>query len=450
MAAPEWKEPSLVWNGATPQPGLARILEIRNDAFIPHFLDGMAGADPASYFQTHEAVPDDDDTLRLYQPLHGCFYLLTASLVCRQLGLPDKAIDRASGESVFFVIRRLTADGEEAWVENGNGGSWKQLAAAERLTVVAGEERLPLHPVQILPQPETPYSVFTDFVAREIHYGYIPTGYREKYRETRGSLIPEDTPAQTLVNDLIAEAEAEDSAFNFRAGTFRSRVLAMWQRLVDPNTPFNTMATDEAEQWLYVLLELGDYLQSYLPTVWSAIEADSPAPLGGESALVALFERLNDPAISLDVEEDGARIPLGTALRHLAPHFDLVRGEGSRPAATYGNTDDENIDLVTLADLGTLVDAAVEQESAPIQLPDGESSELALLVRSQVQPRPTTEARYQIRTAYEYDPHCPCVVSELPSRAFTFAGLMAPEAPARMIRIEAPSIKPGDLRRYAR
>ena len=449
MTTTEWKEPALAWNGSAPDPGQARILEIRSDAFIPEFLEGMAAADPLAYFDAHQLAAAAAGTpLKLYQPLHGCYYLVTASLVCRQLGLPDKAIDRANGENVFFVIRRRSDEGEQAWIQEGNSGHWQTLQESERHSVAPDEERLPLHPVQIYPRPETPHSVFTDNIEREIHYGYIPTGYRDKYKDTVGRLTPPTTSPETLVNDFIAEAEADaEGAFSFRAEAYRRRVHEPWFRLVSTPSINAGLPTSVEEQWLYALLELGDYFKSYLPSLWAAIVENDVDLLSGKTHMTQIFQRLDDDAL-MAVTRNGVSMEVSAAIRGLEPYFDLVRGQGNPPSATYNNL---NVGTSDLDELLLQIADAVAEEEEPIQLPAEAESEMVRLITEQVQPRPEGgEPQYHIRTVYEYDPDCPPVVSTLASQPFTLARLFEPDAPARMIRLEAPSIKPQDLRRYAR
>lgn len=50
---------------------------------------------------------------------------------------------------------------------------------------------------------------------------------------------------------------------------------------------------------------------------------------------------------------------------------------------------------------------------------------------------------------YEYDPACPPVVSS-ESQLFRLAKFFEPDAPARHIQIELPSIKMGDMRKFQR
>jgi hypothetical protein len=112
------------------RPGRLGELLVRNETW----RDPQAGAATG----TGEA-----GAVRLYQPTHGRFYLVAASLVCGRYGLPDKTVDAAREETVAFVLRRLGAAGVEyAWVPDGTGGgTWRPVTAVE---LAAGEERLPL------------------------------------------------------------------------------------------------------------------------------------------------------------------------------------------------------------------------------------------------------------------------------------------------------------------
>ena len=452
MQVTQWKEPALTWNGAVPEEGPASILEIRSDQFIPDFLQAMGSNDPAVYFDEHRI--DDNGSpgsdLQLFQPLHGCYYLVTASLVCRQLGLPDKNVDRSTGESAFYVIRRLTESGEEAWIPRESGGYWQPLGRESALTLALGEERLPMHPVKICPQPETPQSVFTDNVERDLYYGYIPTGNRDKYKDTVGRTTSSGTSASTLVNDFIDEAEtASGEEYSFRQGVFLRRVYLPWKSLLsnlsvngDGNVVLRAeFGTDAQTEQLYALLELGDFLKNNLPTLWSALEADDASSL--PEKMSDLFEALTN---EMELKSNDSDHFLGDLLLAYEEHFNLVRGDGAFPETDF---DFRDFDLGDLDSLYSDVQTALPAETEPIQLPDGEHSPLARLITDQVQPRPQSEPRYHIRTVYEYDPACPPVVSPVPTRPFRLAKFFEPDAPARLVRLEAPSIKPRDLRRYA-
>lgn len=461
MHVTEWQEPALLWNGSIGEVGRPRLLEIRSDDFMTVFLGAMASSDPTAFFQRHQidASSDPAQPLKLFQPLHGCYYLVTASLVCRQVGLPDKEIVRADGETVSFVIRRQTPTGEEAWIQaDAGGGYWQLLTASQVLAPAEGEERFPFHPVTICPKPETPQSVFTDFRERDLHYGYIATGNREKYQDTTARTTPDSTPPEEQLNDYIQRAEAEAAltqpGYSFWADMLLSRVIDPWQRLIPsmdnpasfPVRPPNTLA----ELKLYVLLELGNFLRSHLPTLWAALVANSDTDLDG--AMATLFTVLEEGLIvgqNGEPEAPDLELSLRAALVELEPYFELVRGQGDEPSDTYHL---ENISDATVTGLRIQIEAALAQEPVPRQLPDEEVSELLHLVNYQVRPKAAddSEAQYVIRAVYEYDPDCPAVVSTLPSHPFRLAKVFDPDAPARLVRMEAPSIKPKDLRRYAR
>ena len=170
--------------------------------------------------------------------------------------------------------------------------------------------------------------------------------------------------------------------------------------------------------------------------------------------MIDLYDALEEKK----VRRNGVERTLRLAVAELQPYFDLVRGQGAEPTATYSNGVPENTRITTgyIDDLADLVEAAVDEEDQPMALPGGEDSELVRLINHQVQPEPVddngegVEPQYHLRTVYVYDPECPPIVSQMPSQPFTLAKLMDPDAPARLVRLEAPSIKPKDLRKYAR
>src|SRR5262245_29879197 len=52
---------------------------------------------------------DTSQKLKLYQPAHQRFYLVTSALVCRTPGRPDHTINAALQEKTTFVLRRVRA-----------------------------------------------------------------------------------------------------------------------------------------------------------------------------------------------------------------------------------------------------------------------------------------------------------------------------------------------------
>lgn len=164
-AAPLWD--LALDDGGTAPPRFHRpeILRFASDAFMDE-LETLLAEDPerlADRVAQQETWEDesvgwqeseDDSPIDLYQPVHQRFYLLTASLVCRLPGLPDRVTDPAK-ERLSFVVRRLApidsetpVDAvdpgtfrEEAWRGDRQVGTWVAVGDAD---VVQGEERLPL------------------------------------------------------------------------------------------------------------------------------------------------------------------------------------------------------------------------------------------------------------------------------------------------------------------
>ncbi|MBY0457614.1 MAG: hypothetical protein K2V38_09775, partial [Gemmataceae bacterium] len=125
----------------------------------------------------------------LYQPLHGCYALVCASLTCRLAGRPEKAVAPAAGDDIGFVLRRYEADGAEfAWVPAGSGvGSWVPAPTA---APVPGEELIPLFPVPV-----------NGLIPRRLWAGLVPTASRETYQLRGPKPKPEDPLPDVAADD---------------------------------------------------------------------------------------------------------------------------------------------------------------------------------------------------------------------------------------------------------
>jgi hypothetical protein len=160
------------------------------------------------------------------------------------------------------------------------------------------------------------------------------------------------------------------------------------------------------------------------------------------------------------VMSDDEEKTLAEVIDQYKGHFPLLRGEGIIPATNLDFTEftpAANPDALPpkLEALRTEINNAIDAETEPIKFAGGDSSEVAHLIENQVQPKlpANSEPVYVIRTVYDYapgDPFCPPIISTLPTRPFELAKAFDPDAPARLVRLEAPSIKPRDLRKYAR
>ena len=116
-----WLTPSPLWEDgsiAADEPAFEQplLLELETDEFIPEFLGLLAGegGGPTSLVtrQPKDGSGTTTDPLVLYRPIHGRYYLLVGSLVCRRIGLPDREV-KPKGQRVSFVVRRLAPGGGE-------------------------------------------------------------------------------------------------------------------------------------------------------------------------------------------------------------------------------------------------------------------------------------------------------------------------------------------------
>jgi hypothetical protein len=185
----EWLAPAPLWGtGVAVESPAARqpfLAELTSDRFVDQFLSimgGQGGASPPDLggrapASTSDATPDGP--YRLYQPLSQRYYLVVASLVCRTVGVPDRAVAAGAAERTTFVVRRLQADGtEEAWVPSFDPSTGSFVpAGAEAL--VQGERQLPMHPAPVaaFARPGTVAATFgmSEPGRRRVHYGFIPT-----------------------------------------------------------------------------------------------------------------------------------------------------------------------------------------------------------------------------------------------------------------------------------
>src|SRR5947207_1879696 len=127
--APLWK--TLAADAAQMQ--RPALLRFDTDNFMEDLAARLAGkppdlstvvAYPKSFVEAPLGAsrpPAQPTQLKLYQPVHGHFNLVGASLVCRTAGLPDRAVNTPQKEAVGFVLRRLSANNEMAWVTAPRG-----------------------------------------------------------------------------------------------------------------------------------------------------------------------------------------------------------------------------------------------------------------------------------------------------------------------------------------
>lgn len=485
MASIQWVTAAPLWGAQNIPLTKPWLTEFDGDRFLPDFLDLMASKTPGALAQKKPPTIDIDGkgTMRtkLYQPLHGAYYLVTGSLVCRKLGLPDRTVVRKNGEKTSFVLRRMMTDThnvteEYGWVKDSSpsGGSWQKVVDKagnpNRLAVVDHEERLPLHPVKVC----APLQLTTGFSAtpagqgcdqRTVYYGYIPVASREQY------LTPIADPAATLQRLIDAPPSGTSAPTDPRLDELSTRVIEPWRGFyVKPaNNPSGPPPPDNQRGLIsfYLLLDLLDFLKKNLFSVFEALATDGSGLTGTKRK--ALLNELQ--SIIQDQHQDGKPdVFLANLLNGLKPSLPLVQGQGDEPSDfspynLYAAQHDLNHDpqhrnwqdvrknnaaylTPPSGSFYTLFRDALDEEKQEkkdngqpwLNVPD----EVSTMLKDD----PPSGDQYFIRLVYEYDPCLPAVSEE--SEPFIFARIFDPDAPARQIRIELPSIGIKNLRKFKR
>jgi hypothetical protein len=447
----QWLAPAPLWNILTvgaASSGLTQpwIAELTSDAFVSDFLGIVGGQNGASPDGLADTVPHrtvggaDGAPFRLFQPMSQCYYIVSATLACRRPGIPDRAVKPAQGERTSFVIRLLDSGGERAWVPAGGQGSatapapgspptgqWQQATAG---ALVDGEEQFPMHPAPVAPFADADSTAAALGMAagadstRTVYYGYIPVGRRER-------MVP--ALADPIATFAAYQPPATVTPENPWVDELYARVILPWRDL-NPPAPSNAPSSYPSYPSLYVLLDLADWLQKYVPAVYSAITG-GPAVTGNNYNLYNLLNTTN-----VLVGASQTPTPVTTALAGLQKYSGLVTGED-----IAGPPD--NYDLSKAggppAGLMGMALAAVQDAPTPTLPPELQSM---IKIDPVAPPEGWTEPTYVIRAVFEHDP-CQPVLSE-PSHQFALARAVDPDAPARKIRIQLPDV--ANMRKYQR
>jgi len=311
VAIPEtWRGPAAAPEALPTVPLFARTMNrlglvaarSKNTALVP------GGKGVSSLMVT--GAPRPPKNLKLYQPAHQRFYLITSSLVCERVGLPDHTINVGRQERASFVVRRMFPPGpldikqplppldlntweEYAFVSVQTGNSWQRIANASQektATLIEGEERLPLFPMTY---------VQDDSRARKLLAGLIPVGKREAYMA--GGFQPQAGDP--------APVEKRKPSPDPRMHLFWSQVTEPWKNLIeqarvaaqtktvseiptdpDPNNPppthtmpdgaFASSLKAKREQiqtgsW-YIILDFANLLIAQAPRVWRLLNGQAP------------------------------------------------------------------------------------------------------------------------------------------------------------------------------
>lgn len=447
----EWRNASPLWEEALKDKSDRRfkepaILRFASDTFMEDLTvllsrNPLTLKDLVAHPETWKdegagwALEEDDSTdnsLKLYQPAHGRFYLVAASLVCHTPGLPDRFVDTANEERVSFVLRRQVTNGngtadsnqsnrftEYGWVTNGEGKGWKGIIPDEVLGVLDNEERLPLFPINF-PCPKQ------NGRKRRLWVGFIPVASRETY-QAASELSPLTVPGDDLQKDPLADP---------RLAQFEANVVEAMVELRETltNTP-NAISPEQARQvFAFILLDLAEFLREHLSEVWNSVLENRW--LGSDNNEKSVFDRLHGTAFHAGKQWDDALHDIWNERDNILS--DKVEGliTDNLIKDDIKNLINSNLDILDTHyqrsnSFNSLVKNALgtytrlKEAKDPVDVPKF---------------APGDGASYVLRCVYER-PHCkgihPPVVSE-PSRPFQLASFFDPEAPARPVRITMP------------
>jgi hypothetical protein len=400
----DWLKPSPLWqNGVTEarradffQP---QLLEFDDDNFIAAFRRVAKATDPAE-FRATVRIGTPDEPLKLYQPAHGRFYLVVAALACRMPGFPERIVGLGDGENVFFVMRRMVAGAEFGWVVDGTGKSWQPLGGDTR-RLLDNEERLPLFQAAGADQ-------------RTILVGYIPTASREVYSVSVQTLNANLSDAERAHFPNGIDLRIEELGARF---TTPLKKQAAQINISPPGAPDTTALIS-----VYLLLDLLDFLATYLPEVAAALSDPSGTPATGLSAAG------HQLMATLAAQSVGGGPSLDLALRALA----AKRAELETPP-------DAGPDMAALGFAGyNVTTGAINTDAVETAVRNALPTDNSLieLPRQSGAPGET----YVLRCVYER-PQCspPLRVVSLRSEQFELANFFDADAPARPVRIVMPT-----------
>lgn len=264
---------------------------------------GVLGALASRTLITQEDQQTASDIpFKLFQPSHLRYYLVTASLVCQEIGMPDRVIDSTAQEKTSFVVRRMmlknpTAFGlnnpapspdenpslydEYAFVEIGGAKAWQKLTNVQLLAT--NEEQNPLFAVNFTQ---------SDTRRRRLFGGLVPTGKRDAYHGAAASADAQAAlPAPSGQTPTVQDPRLEFQARRVFFGPWQQLVENMFD-LVDKceqDLALDSSGNNQTSQrqllgktrlrlqessW-YLLLDFANFLADQLPNLIAVLEAGS-------------------------------------------------------------------------------------------------------------------------------------------------------------------------------
>lgn len=387
-----------------------RLLQYETDDFMERFFAQAARAPSEADLPLAKNPPlRAAETLKLFQPAHGRYYLVCSSLCCVQPGFPDRAVRMADGEQIFFVLRRQLDGQEWGWVTGDTNPGWQSLNGTNT-RVLAGEERLPL------------------FTApggngRSLVFGYVPASSGETFAAAPATLPGGDEePADPRVSELE-------------------------ERFIEPMAWVNELSSDDdtaRRLSAYLLLGLWEYLYEVLPAVAEAIAAEETITAPTEAAALATW---------FTSQLLGTGLTLLAALADVAAARDALNEASDDALPEPFNSDNRyslrnqwpggaaNADLVELQARLAAALAEADEAAGPALVPAVAVPKL----------RHDTGETYVLRCVYERPQ---CVQQKIwisrPTEPFRLAPFFDPDAPVRPVRVTMPDLNMSSLRRFGK
>ncbi len=248
--------------------------------------------------------------LKLYQPAHQRFYMISACLVCERPGLPDKIPNSGREEKVTYVLRRMFPETdseptkplpppdsnyeEYAYVITDQGPRWKKVSNKNSLE--PDEEQQALFSVNILED---------DGRRRKIFAGVIPTGRREAYIaagkfSVQNSTTTNGTPDPNAPIDsrvYVMRSQLRDpwknllqtAAYAQKAVNASEVVGENAGKIIEAQKDILKTAREQIQNisWL-ILLDFANFLEDNMPRIWDTLNnrAVSPTLKTEETTLV--------------------------------------------------------------------------------------------------------------------------------------------------------------------
>lgn len=259
--------------------------------------------------------------LKLYQPAHQRYYLVTSCLVCGRVGLPDKTLAPVRQERVGFVLRRLLPNGqldirqplpelnpdnwqqswdEYAFVAEQKEAGWKRIPKVSSNNLAGGEEQLPLFAVNFEQDDERRRRLFAGLIPVAKRDAYLNASPVKQTGDPDPAVKPPALPDPRMMivwsqvtepwKRLIEQADAARIMQGIKSlatdppRTFEDKPLS------DDATALSASMKATREQiqtgsW-YALLDLAKFLEEHIPPVWKKLHGESPLLTTAQTALI--------------------------------------------------------------------------------------------------------------------------------------------------------------------